>query len=180
MARRDDLMATETRKMTASEFLHLPASNLFHELINGKEIGPQSRTGNHQRALLRTATLISEIVPNGEVLIAPLDVSLDESNVVQPDILWVAEGSKCTWFEDMYLQGAPDLAVEIFSPGSLRRDRKDKFRLYEKFGVREYWMIDADEKLLEIWQLQDGRFVLVGRVRAGRSVSVAVTWRGGR
>src|SRR5262245_42353997 len=127
MSRRDDLMATEMHKMTASEFLQLPVSNLHHELINGEEVGPQSQTGSHQHALLRTAMLTSEIVPNGEVLISPVDVYLDESNVVQPDILWVAEGSKSAWFEDKYLQGAPDLVVEIFSPGSLRRDRKDKF-----------------------------------------------------
>ncbi len=154
-------MATETRKMTASEFLQLPVSNLHHELINGEGIMAPAPTGNHQRVLLRAAKLIERLIPNGEALISPLDVYLDDSNVVQPDILWVAEGSACTWFEDKYLQGAPDLAVEIFSPGSLRRDRKDKFRLYERFGVREYWMIDADEKLREIWQLQNGRFVLI-------------------
>jgi Uma2 family endonuclease len=154
-------MATETRKMTASEFLQLPVSNLPHELINGEEVMAPAPTGNHQRVLLEAAILLKRLVPNGEVLIAPVDVYLDDLDIVQPDIVWVAEGSHCTWVEDKHLRGAPDLVVEIFSPGSLRRDRKDKFRLYEKFGVREYWMIDADEKLLEIWQPQEGRFVLV-------------------
>jgi Uma2 family endonuclease len=154
-------MNSEPRKKTVSEFLQLPTSNLNHELINGLESGPRSQTGTHQRALLRRAMLVTRLVRNGEVFVAPVDVYFDDFNIVQPDVLWVAEGSKCTWFEDKYLQGAPDLVVEIFSPGSLRRDRKDKFRLYEKSGVREYWMIDAGEKLLEIWQLQDGRFVLI-------------------
>ncbi len=56
------------------------------------------------------------------------------------------------------LRGAPDLVIEVLSPGTARRDKKDKFSLYEKHGVREYWIIDPSEKLLEVWQLRDGRF----------------------
>ena len=80
---------------------------------------------------------------------------------MQPDLLWVAEDNTNILFEENLLRGAPDLTVEIFSPGSARNDRREKFRLYEKHGVREYWMVDPDEKLLEIWQQQDGRFVRV-------------------
>ncbi len=154
-------MATQVRKMTANEFLALPVSNLHHELINGEEIMSPAPTGKHQRAVGNLFIFVKHIVPNGEVLFAPVDVYLDDENIVQPDVLWVAAGSTCTWVEDKYLSGAPDLVVEVFSPGTVRADRKDKFRLYEKFGVREYWMVDPDEKLLEIWQLPGGRFVLV-------------------
>jgi len=94
-------------------------------------------------------------------LLAPSDVYLDKENVVQPDILWVAEGSPSKWIDDKYLRGAPDLTVEIFSLGTVRRDRKDKFLLYEKFGVREYCMVDPEEKFLEIWELRDKLFTLV-------------------
>lgn len=154
-------MTTQVRKMTASEFLALPVSNLHHELINGEEIMSPAPTGKHQRCVFRAAKLVERLIPSGEVFIAPVDVYLDDENIVQPDVLWVATGSSCTWVEDKYLRGAPDLVVEVFSPGTVRADRKDKFRLYEKFGVREYWMVDPDEKLLEIWQLQGGRFALV-------------------
>jgi Uma2 family endonuclease len=155
-------MATQTRKMTASEFLALPESNLHHELIRGEEIMAPSPTGKHQRLLGRFYKLIDRLIPDGEVLVAPMDVQLDESNVPQPDIIWVAEHSACHWAGgDKYLQGPPDLVVEIFSPGTFRRDKKDKFRLYEKFGVREYWMVDPDEEILEIWTLRNGRFELI-------------------
>ena len=154
-------MAIQLVRMTASQFLALPESNLPHELLNGEAFMSPAPTLDHQRLLLRLAKLIERLIPSGEVFIAPVDVYLDDSNVPQPDLVWVAEGSQCKSIDNKYLKGAPDLVVEIFSPGTVRRDKKDKFRLYEKFGVREYWMIDPDEKWLEIWQLKDGKFVLV-------------------
>lgn len=154
-------MAIQTRKITANEFLELPISNLPHELLDGEEIMSPAPTIEHQRVLFRIAQLLAGIIPNGEVFLAPLDLYLDESNVVQPDIVWIAEGSTCIPIEGKYFKGAPDLVVEIFSPGTGRRDRKDKFRLYEKYGVREYWMVDPSEKLLEIWRLKDKQFILV-------------------
>ncbi|HLY26592.1 MAG TPA: Uma2 family endonuclease [Aggregatilineales bacterium] len=155
-------MAIQTRKMTSTEFLAGPITNLPHELLNGEEIMSPTPVRIHQNTLGRLFIVVQALVPNGEVIFAPMDVYFDEENTVQPDLLWIAEGSACHWVEnDKYLKGAPDLVVEILSPGSVRRDRKDKFRLYEKYGVREYWMIDPEEKLLEIWQLQDGRLMLV-------------------
>ncbi len=154
-------MAIQAHKMTASEFLALPVSNTFHELLHGEEIISPSPTRNHQKTLGRVFSLLEQIAPNGEAILAPMDVYLDDTNIVQPDLFWIAQASPCTWVEGKYLSGAPDLVIEIFSPGTARRDKKDKFRLYEKFGVREYWMLDPDEQWLEIWQLKDARFVLV-------------------
>jgi Uma2 family endonuclease len=154
-------MAIQVRRMTAGEFLTLPVSNLPHELIHGEEIMSPSPTLRHQIVSSRLFKLIERLIPNGVVFYAPVDVYLDEENVVQPDVLWIAEGSVCKPVQDKYLQGAPDLIVEIFSPGTALRDKKDKFRLYEKFGVREYWMVDPDEQWLEIWQLKEAHFVLV-------------------
>src|SRR5215831_11445086 len=106
-------MAVHTRKMTAREFMALPVSNLPHELIHGEEIMSPSPSAKHQRALFRLAKLIERLIPNGEIIIAPMDVYLDDDNVVQPDILWIAENSKAKWVEDKYVTGAPDLVVEI-------------------------------------------------------------------
>jgi Uma2 family endonuclease len=154
-------MAIQTRKITATEFLELPVSSLPHELLDGEEIMSPAPTIEHQRVLFRLAQFLAGIVPNGEVFLSPLDLYLDEVNVVQPDIVWIATNSNCIPVEGKYFKGAPELVVEIFSPGTGRRDRKDKFRLYEKYGVREYWMVDPGEKLPEIWQLKDAQFVLV-------------------
>lgn len=163
-------MAVQTH-ITAKEFLALPESNLPTELIHGAIIKSPARTLDHQRLLIRLADLIRRLIPSGEVFIALVDVYLDDENIVQPDILWVAAESKCVSVEGRYLRGAPDLVVEIFSPGSTRRDKKDKFRLYEKHGVREYWMIDPADKWLEAWQLQVGRYSLIDVFGPGDSLA---------
>jgi Uma2 family endonuclease len=150
-------MAVQTR-MTAAEFMTLPETMLPCDLINGEVIMSPAPTLEHQDLVFRLAKLIDKLIPNGKVNIAPVDVHLDEFNVVQPDILWVAEGSTCVSFEGKWLQGGPDLVIEILSPGSKRLDRKEKFHLYEKHGTREYWMVDSDPKLIEIWYSKDGKF----------------------
>ena len=150
---------TVQTKMTATEFLALPESNLPHELINGEEIMSPSPTAKHQRPLYRLFDLVRRLVPNGEAFMAPMDVYLDEGSVVQPDLMWIAEGSTCVLDEDKYLHGGPDLVAEVLSPSTTRFDRKDKFRLYEKHGVREYWIVDPDAKLIEVWHRVDAKFV---------------------
>lgn len=104
---------------------------------------------------------MQDLIPHGETFAAPLDVHLDAENVVQPDLLWVAENSRCV-VRDGRLHGAPDLVVEILSPSTTRIDRTDKFLLYERFGVSEYWIIDPTHKLLEVWTLRDGLYAQHG------------------
>jgi Uma2 family endonuclease len=83
-------MAVQTR-MTAAEFLALPETNLPMALIDGEVIMSPSPTAPHQFALFHVAKLIDRLIPNGRVVIAPMDVHLDE-NVVRPDVMWIAEG----------------------------------------------------------------------------------------
>ncbi len=153
-------MAIET-KMTAKDFLALPETNLPHELINGEEIMSPSPTPKHQMLAGQLFIVLKRLAPAGQIFFAPLDLYLDDENIVQPDLLWIAPANTRISVGAKYLRGAPDLIVEIVFPGTARRDKKDKFRLYEKFAVREYWIADPEEKLLEIWQQQDGRFVRV-------------------
>jgi Uma2 family endonuclease len=149
-------MVVQTRT-TANEFLALPESNLPTELLDGEIIMSPAPELDHQDIAGRLYILIKTLAPGGQAYFAPVDVYLDESNVVQPDVLWIAEGSACVPVEGKYLRGAPDLVAEVLSPGTALRDKRDKFRLYEKYGVREYWMIDPGERLLEVWQLKEGR-----------------------
>jgi Uma2 family endonuclease len=146
--------------MTAAEFLALPETNQPTQLIDGEIIVSPSPVPVHQRVVLKSARVLESLIPDGEVFVSPIDVYLDESNVVQPDILWIAAGGKCVVGEK-YLSGPPDLIVEVLSPSTAREDRTVKFLLYEKFGVREYWMVDP-AKLIEVWVLDGGRFVRQG------------------
>jgi len=94
-----------------------------------------------------------------EVYAAPFDVRMsaaeDEDTVVQPDIVVVCDESK---LDERGAAGAPDMVVEIISPSSTQRDRGTKYELYERVGVREYWIVDADARLVEVHALADGAY----------------------
>lgn len=138
-------------KITAADFLELPEQPGFPivELIDGEIILSASPIVKHQLAVVRVIVLLDELKPNGEVLTAPMDVHFDEYSVVEPDVMWIAANSQAV--VDKWVYGAPDLIVEIFSPSTMKRDQIEKFKLYEKHGVREYWMIDLEYEQVEVW-----------------------------
>jgi Uma2 family endonuclease len=90
-----------------------------------------------------------------EPFCAPTDVVLDEQNVVQPDILVVCDPEK---MRTANIQGTPDMIVEILSPSTTLTDRRDKLRLYERFGVREYLIVDPEQELVERYSLENVRY----------------------
>ena len=142
---------TQTRT-TAAEFAQLPETTQPTELINGEIVVSPSPRALHQKVVFELAKRIEAAAGKGEVLIAPMDVYLDSDNVVQPDVFWVTgEDSLCKLGEDDYWHGAPDLIVEVISPGSTRTDKVTKFELYEKHGVVEYWLADPEAQTLEVW-----------------------------
>ena len=146
-------MADVTKsRITAAEFYELPEQTGFPivELIDGEIILSATPIPLHQRISFRTASLIDDVKPDGEVVTAPLTVQLDDLNILEPDIMWIAENGNAI-FGDKYVMGAPDLIVEIYSPSTMKRDRTRKFELYEKHGVREYWMIDPENEQVEVW-----------------------------
>lgn len=149
-------------RMTATEFLELPETNLPTELINGEVFRMPAPQLSHQDVVLMLAIFLKQKLATGKVYVAPVDVYLDDENVIQPDVLWISpDNQQCVSVEGKYLRGAPDLVVEVFSPGTARRDKRDKFRLYQKYGVREYWMVDPIEQFIEVLQLLKGKFALL-------------------
>lgn len=93
----------------------------------------------------------------GEVLHAPFDVYLDQENVFQPDILFVA-AERLKMIRPNGLYGAPDLVAEILSPATRQYDREEKMQVYERCGVKEYWLIDPDTREARGYQLERSSF----------------------
>lgn len=140
---------------TAAEFFALPETNLPIHLIDGELIAMPAPTPSHQQFVFRLAKLIEKAAgQDTHIYIAPVDVYLDDKNVVQPDICWLAPDTQCN-VEENFIGGAPDLVIEILSPSTARLDKTHKMRLYEKHGTREYWIVDTANRYLEIW-LRDG------------------------
>ncbi len=99
-----------------------------------------------------------------QVFIAPFDVRLpvsrkqgQDTTVVQPDLCVICDESK---LDEQGCAGAPDLVVEILSPGNSRREMKDKFEVYEEAGVREYWIVNPAERVVLVYVLNnEGRYI---------------------
>jgi Uma2 family endonuclease len=131
---------------TMEAYQALPEGTLA-ELIQGVIYQTPSPQRKHQRIIGKLFSEMFDYVEAkqaGEVYVAPFDVYLDESeNAVQPDILFVAKENLSIIKE--HIHGSPDLVIEVLS-GDRNYDLKIKKALYEKFGVKEYWVIDPDTR----------------------------------
>lgn len=160
-------MATPERiRMTVEEFKQLPETNLPTELIDGEVIVSPTPVYRHQEIVGDTYYFLKQIsIQNpalGRAVVAPMDVWLGE-DCVQPDGFWVSgPESRCKLGEDGYWYGAPDLVVEVLSPSTAYRDRRTKFNLYQQHGVREYWLADPEGQYVEVFILENGKFVRQG------------------
>ena len=91
--------------------------------------------------------------------------------VVEPDISVICDPDK---LDDKGCKGAPDLIIEILSPSTERDDRRRKFRLYERAGVREYWVVDPETRTVCVFQYEDGRYPAPDIYAGTASVPVGV------
>ena len=127
-----------------------------YEVISGELLVAPALDTWHQNWINNLTLLITPFVrlkKLGTVFVAPLDVVLNEENVVQPDLVFVS-GSNSGIIEKRGVFGTPDLLVEMISPSSVRRDRYQKKELYARFGVKEYWIGDPANKSMEVLTLK--------------------------
>ncbi len=152
-------------RVSARDYLLLPEMNTPQELIDGELIVTASPINAHQRAVGRIYQMLLSLIPNGEVILSPSDVHFDEWNVVQPDVFWIAENSACQDVDTHFI-GAPTLIIEVLSPSTATQDKVKKFRLYEKYAVSEYWLVDISGDYIEVWSLHSDKYGFVGRYTA--------------
>jgi Uma2 family endonuclease len=93
----------------------------------------------------------------GEVFVAPFDVVFSRFDVVEPDLLYVSKG-RLSVLTEKNVQGAPDLVVEVLSPSTAETDRTIKLKLYARYGVQEYWIMDPYGPSAEIYRRQKKGF----------------------
>jgi Uma2 family endonuclease len=136
------------------------------ELIYGRLYVSPSPNPRHQVIVTALWSVLHRIAraTGGIAFVAPLDVYLAEHSVVQPDVLYLRAANR--GIVGQRIEGAPDLMVEVLSPGTSRRDRAVKLSLYAEAGVREYWLVDPAERQIEFLVNESGRFVVA--LPAGR------------
>jgi len=163
-------------KLTYRDYLTWPDDGRRYELFEGEVYMVPSPSVKHQRisgnlqALLRQFLLQNGL---GEVFHAPLDVVFSQSTVVQPDILFISHQRRGI-IGEQNISGAPDLVVEILSPSTEERDRGVKLQLYCRYGVRECWLIDPEERTVEVLALSPEGYQVLGRYGGDEAVSSQV------
>jgi Uma2 family endonuclease len=158
-------MNLTTTQLTYQDYRLLPDDGKRYEVIEGDLCMTPAPVTRHQIVvgrLLHVLLSYLETHPVGTVLTAPCDVLLSDTDIVQPDLLYVRNNSKAQVTE-LNIQGPPDLVVEVLSPATATRDRNLKRKRYEHFGVQEYWILDPDSNTVEIFALQAGQYTQVCR-----------------
>lgn len=159
-------MASEasTRKLTYDDFVNFPDDGLRHELIDGEHYVTPSPAMKHQRVSSRLHGELYQYLklnPSiGEVFHAPSDVVISRFDVVEPDVL-VVLADQFDIITPKHVRGTPAIVVEILSPGTRRRDETVKHALYERSGVREYWVVDPERDAVAVHRTSaSGAFTL--------------------
>ena len=150
-------------RLTYDDFVLFPDDGKRHEIIDGEHVVTPSPNVQHQRLVRRLLVEIElHLKTNpraGEVFSAPLDVVLSHFDVVEPDLLFVA-GDQAGILTEKNVQGPPALVIEVLSKSTRKRDAQTKRRLFERTGVREYWLVDPELDAVQVFRpTPEGRLI---------------------
>ena len=173
-------MQTQQTPKTWEDVLRMPDDGNRYEFIGGRLYVTPAPAIRHQRVSKRLQAALMRMLEDagrGEVFYAPFLVEFPGTgDRVQPDLIFVSDERREIIGEKQVL-GAPDLVVEILSPSTAHRDRGIKLDLYARSGVRQYWIVDPVEDVVDVWRFGDepgherfsGEFsVRLGAERVGR------------
>ncbi len=147
------------RGMTYDEYCLLPDDGNRYEVLEGELVVSPSPEYPHQKLIWRLGPRLATFVETyklGELIGAPMDVILAPDTIVQPDLFFICAENLGIVGRRVF--GAPDLCVEVLSPGTSANDRHEKKELYARYGVREYWIIDTDRKTVAVFILQENTY----------------------
>lgn len=176
---------------TYEDYLRLPDEERYHyEILDGMLVKEPAPYVHHQRVSRRLQRILEDYFVTrdaaGEVLNAPVDVTLSNTNVLQPDLLYVP-GESSSIVEERRINGAPHLVVEVLSTWTRSKDRLTKRSIYERMRVPHYWVVDPDDETIEAYVLQNDVYVLrsfalgegefVHPDFPGLAVDLAALWR---
>lgn len=128
------------------------------EIINGKVYLMAGASANHNYAVGNLLLIFGGHLKGKKCRVfgEGMNIKFDKDNEVLPDIKIVCDPNK---IKRAHIDGAPDFIIEVLSPRTRTKDMTEKKDLYEKYGVKEYWIIDTDRKTIEVYILKDGKYV---------------------
>ena len=171
-------MSVIPRRMTYEDLQQTPDDGNRYEIIDGEPIVSPAPSLLHQELVVRLLVLIQAYLVEsrfgGKIFPAPVDVRLAEHTVVQPDLVYVSAARSHIRANPAFVNGVPDLVVEILSPSTRAYDEHVKHRLYERAGLPEYWLVDLNREALTILTLRKGAYVATAAQSASRVSSVVL------
>ena len=149
---------------TYEDYQQFPDDGKRYEIINGELFMLPSPIIPHQRVSKNLTYFFEQYLrknPIGELFVAPCDVLLSDTNIVEPDLLIVLSENKHI-ITTKNIEGVPDFIIEILSPFNRVMDIRRKKALYEQFGVKEYWIIDLELETIQKLLLKNELYVDAG------------------
>jgi Uma2 family endonuclease len=143
--------------VTRYDYAAMPQGPPYFQVIEGELIMSPAPGYFHQNIVLNLAVILRQYLaknPLGEVAMAPLDVFLDDTNVVQPDLIFISKAHKSR-ITSQGIEGAPDLVVEVLSPSTALYDEGAKRKVYARAGVQELWLVNPDDKTVAVYRLAE-------------------------
>lgn len=158
------------RKLTYEDYLLFPEDGLRHEILEGEHFVTNAPSRWHQKAVSNLLYFLMDHLRRepslGEAYTAPFEVLFSQYNVALPDLIFVSQ-ERAGILTDKNIQGAPDLIVEVLSPTTRQADETVKLPVYERFGVREYWLVDPQLQTVRVFRQAGRGFALPEHLSAG-------------
>jgi Uma2 family endonuclease len=156
-------------RWTSADLELLPDDDRRYEIIDGELYVSRQPHWHHQVTCGNLYTLLqgwSRVTGRGEANLAPGVIFADDDDVA-PDVVWISAERLQSLLDDRgHVRGAPELVIEVLSPGSVneQRDREAKFKLYARRGVDEYWIVDWRARTVDIFRPDGAGLALVEQV----------------
>ena len=155
-----------------TDLLAMPEDGRRYEIHGGELVVVPSPLLRHQIAAVRLVTLLDDYRrrSGGLAVTAPFDIVFDEHDVVQPDVVFFRADRLHLLDPNAVTRAAPDLVVEVLSPSTAAIDRGRKRRMFARYGVPEYWIVDPVRQQVEVHVLEQGAYRRTQVVTAGDTV----------
>ena len=160
--------------LTYKEYEALPADGRRYEIHEGELAVTPAPSPQHQRISSALNTILkAHVVARqlGEVFYAPVDVILDETTIVEPDLVYL-NPARASLVTERGIEGPPALVVEILSLSTTLIDRRAKRQLYGRYRVPHYWIVDPEARTVEALTLAEGTYQLVTRASGPAPVAL--------
>ena len=153
-------------KLSYEDYALIPEDGRRHEILDGEHVVSPAPKTRHQRLVSQFDRSLGAFVEDnglGEVFIAPFDVLLTPHDIVQPDVVFIAD-ARMHIVDEANCKGAPDLVIEVLSESTRRHDLIEKRRLYGASGVAEYWAVDPAVDTVQVFRQRPGGFERVAEL----------------